>query len=173
MTWELLKPPTISVTTRIAIASIAEVLLCQFGSKGPGITEFLSICLNTSRVFSVEIPRKRANKAFLFFFWRVFVNLFIIQSSLIKHAVISPLFKVVESYFIKLVWTFHLYFFQSGVLYFVSHPATLGFTGSLSTRRPPCPGIFPSICDLDSFFCRSVPLLGVDKSPDLMIGPWM
>ena len=65
MTWELLKPPTISVTTRIAIASIAEVLLCQFGSKGPGITECLLICLNTSLVFSVEILRKRGN-IFLF-----------------------------------------------------------------------------------------------------------
>ena len=132
--------PGFQSSTRLAIASIAEVLLCQFGSKGPGITEFLLICLNTSLVFSVEIPRKRANNVFLFFFWRVFVNLFIIQS-----------------YLIRLVWTFHPYFFI--VEFYILFPTRLlGFT-SLSKGAHLAQAFFQASVTLTAFFADECPFL--------------
>lgn len=86
--------------------------------RARGSQSFFLICFNTSRcVFCRNSPKKGEQRFFVFLLKSVckHVSYSII---FIEAAVnISPLFKVVESYFIKLVWTFHLYFFQSGVMF--------------------------------------------------------
>ena len=157
MTWELLKPPTISVTTRIAIASIAEVLLCQFGSKGPGITECLLICLNTSRCVFCRNSPKKGEQRFVVFLLKSVCKHVSYSIIFIEAAVnISPLFKVVESYFIKLVWTFHLYFFHRGVLYLCFPPGYLVSLG-ISKGAHLTQAFFQASVNLTAFFADQCP----------------